>query len=247
LLPHPAAGDIFQNQNFQNEKTSVQIIPVIDLMGGCVVHAKRGQRDQYQPIQTPLCQGATPEAVIDGLLNLHSFKTFYIADLDALTGKKPQWDIVERLQCHYPTLDFWLDQGWGEAVGRAVPVIGTESLNGERVQQLSSLQGQFILSLDFSEDRLLGESSVLDDIRLWPDKVIVMSLSYVGAGEGPDFQRLREIQSRQPDKALIAAGGVRHAGDLLRLKAMGVAGVLLASALHSGAVGPLVLRELERG
>lgn len=221
----------------------MQIIPVIDLMGGCVVHARRGQRDSYLPIETPLCQGSTPHAVIDGLLALHPFTTLYVADLDALTGKGQHRALLERLQRDYPLLRFWLDQGWAEPVGCAVPVIGSESLDESRIQQLPSLQDPFILSLDFMADRLLGEKSLLDDTSLWPATVIVMSLSRVGAGEGPDFQRLQEFKARQPGKTLVAAGGVRHADDLKRLEDLGVGGVLLASALHSGALSQSVLRE----
>lgn len=220
----------------------MQIIPVIDLMGGLVVHAKRGLRESYRPIASPLCRGSTAHAVIDGLLRLHPFTTLYIADLDALTGSGNHRGLLERLQADYPGLGFWVDQGWSAPVGRAAPVVGSESLAG-KAGLLAGLGGQFILSLDFMGGRLLGEESLLEDAALWPDTVIAMSLARVGSGEGPDFGRLREIKTRWPEKNLVAAGGVRHGEDLAGLEAAGAAGVLLASALHSGAIGPKVLRE----
>jgi len=39
------------------------IIPVIDLLNGKVVHAKYGNRAQYQPLQSPLVDSCEPLAV----------------------------------------------------------------------------------------------------------------------------------------------------------------------------------------
>lgn len=140
-------------------------------------------------------------------------------------------------------MQFWLDQGWAGPVGQAVPVIGSESLGGRQITLLPELRKKFILSLDFLGERLLGEQSLLNDESLWPKTAIVMSLSRVGAGEGPDFPRLKELRKQHPGKTLIAAGGVRHTEDLRRLEDLGVGGVLLASALHSGAISREDLQE----
>jgi len=229
----------------------VQVIPVIDLMKGQVVHAKKGQRDSYRPIQTPLCKGSSPRAVIDGLLSLHGFDTLYVADLDALTGAGGHSGLLEGLQRDYPSLEFWIDQGlplFGppDMASNGVRVVGSESLDGGRLKWLQSLGSDFILSLDFLAESILGEKSLLDDSRLWPDRVIIMSLSRVGANQGPDFERLKAFRTRHPDKHFVAAGGVRDAADLKRLDALGVGGVLLASALHTGALAPSDLRSYSR-
>lgn len=214
----------------------MRVIPVIDLLDGHVVHAQQGQRERYRPIQSPLCRGSAPHAVIDALLGLHGFTTLYVADLDALMGKGGQRGLLERLQHDYPGLRFWVDQGLAAPVGRAVAVVGSESLDEAGIKQLPSLEG-CILSLDFIGERLLGAQSLLQNPELWPEKIIIMSLSRVGASAGPDFGRLAEFRAAWPNKRFIAAGGVRHAEDLRQLDALGMAGVLLASALHSGAVG----------
>ena len=39
----------------------MKLIPVIDLKAGEVVHARRGDRDNYRPIVSPLCRGSRPE------------------------------------------------------------------------------------------------------------------------------------------------------------------------------------------
>jgi phosphoribosylformimino-5-aminoimidazole carboxamide ribotide isomerase len=64
--------------------------------------------------------------------------------------------------------------------------------------------------------------------------VIVMTLAVVGGDAGADMDRLADIKRRAPDVMLYAAGGVRGASDLMRLKQAGTRGVLVASALHAG-------------
>jgi phosphoribosylformimino-5-aminoimidazole carboxamide ribotide isomerase len=61
-----------------------------------------------------------------------------------------------------------------------------------------------------------------------------MTLARVGSGAGPDLERLRTIRLAAARPAIFAAGGVRDASDLAELKRIGIAGVLVASALHDG-------------
>ena len=62
----------------------MQIIPVIDVMGGIVVHASGGDRAHYQPLKSILTSSCDPFEVITDLLAWHDFKKVYIADLDAI-------------------------------------------------------------------------------------------------------------------------------------------------------------------
>ena len=64
----------------------MQIVPVLDLKGGVVVHARRGQRAEYAPLQSPLVDGSEPVAVARALCALCRTSTLYVADLDALAG-----------------------------------------------------------------------------------------------------------------------------------------------------------------
>lgn len=228
----------------------MEIIPVIDLMNGLVVHARRGRREEYRPIESPLCRDSDPEAVVEGLLGLHGFETFYVADLDALMGKGRQSAVLERLKRAFPRLSFWVDQGWSDheeqqafsTDRRILRVIGSESLTGESLPFLERSREPFILSLDFSGGGLMGPVRLLDRPDLWPATVILMSLAHVGGTEGPDFPRAGEFRRRHPERRWVAAGGVRDAGDLARLEALGFSAVLMASALHSGVVDSGVLR-----
>lgn len=220
----------------------MELIPVIDLMGGVVVHARRGARDAYRPIETPLSASAAPLDVADGLLALGAFRTLYIADLDAIAGTGGHDGVLAGLAARHPALALWVDAGevFPGALARRVaqgpgrPVIGSESLAGIDDAVAALAAGGGLLSLDYGPEGPRGPSELHAGAGLWPDAVIVMTLARVGAGQGPDLERLAGILARAGGRRVYAAGGVRDVSDLHRLAGLGVAGVLLASALHDG-------------
>jgi uncharacterized protein related to proFAR isomerase len=75
-------------------------------------------------------------------------------------------------------------------------------------------------------------------------EAIVLDLARVGSGAGPDVGLIAEIHAAVPDLQLLAGGGVRDAADLRALGDAGAAGALVATALHSGVIGPRELAEL---
>jgi phosphoribosylformimino-5-aminoimidazole carboxamide ribotide isomerase len=220
------------------------IIPVLDLKGGQVVHARAGERARYQPIRTPLATSSEPRAVLDGLLSLAPFRRVYIADLDAIEGRGDHRAVVAELALRHPDVDFWLDGGFASAAEaaaaraeRVAPVLGSESLRdaaalSEAVDRLG--RSNCVLSLDYRGERFVGPVAVEASAEFWPDHIIAMTLARVGSGAGPDTARLAQVQRRAGARQLFAAGGVRDAVDIERLAAMGVAGALVASGLHDG-------------
>ena len=215
-------------------------------MDGQVVHARRGQRETYAPLRSPLSPSADPAAVVAGLLRLFPFQTIYIADLDALQGKPPQTALIAELVQGLPAVTFWLDAGApaaGPAHGPQVaPVLGSEALRDDNLERLTDLGPEAILSLDFYHGRLLGPARLLEQPALWPERIILMNLSQVGSLEGPDVAGAAHFIRHHPRHRWIAAGGVRDAGDLATLARSGVAAVLVASAIHNGAIDAGSLR-----
>src|ERR1700728_4537920 len=61
-------------------RLALQVIPVIDLMDGEVVHARRGHRGSYGRLESPLSPTSDPVDVIRGLLSVYPFPTLYVAD-----------------------------------------------------------------------------------------------------------------------------------------------------------------------
>lgn len=233
----------------------MQLIPVIDLKGGIVVHARRGARDTYAPLSTPLAASCAATDVVRGLLALAPFRTLYIADLDAITRMGDNAAAIAGLRRDFPQLELWVDAGdaTAEAVraraaaGQGISVMGTETLDGAAAVRAAQAAGPLVLSLDSNAAGPLGPQAVHADAALWPSRVIVMTLARVGSGEGPDLDAVRRVRARHPEGAVFAAGGVRGPQDLEALAAAGAAGVLVATALHDGRIGPEAARRWALG
>ena len=221
----------------------MEIIPVIDLKGGQAVHARKGERQAYRPVKSPLCPDSAPLAVVRSYLELYPFRRLYVADLDAILRQGDNRAALDAMAAAHPELTFWVDSGLGDAAayerwragGLGVPVIGSESLDDpDLLVRLAASRTRFVLSLDFQGDRFLGPADLATRPDLWPDDLIVMTLARVGSGAGPDLARLAAIAAAAPGRRLFAAGGLRDAADLTALARAGAAGTLVASALHDG-------------
>ncbi|MCQ8181668.1 HisA/HisF-related TIM barrel protein [Methylomonas sp. SURF-1] len=219
----------------------MQIIPVIDLKDGLVVHASGGDRSRYRPIHlhSQIVGGSSIEEVVSGLLELYAFSAFYIADLNAIERNGSHRSILEPLLSRYPAVDFWLDNGLQPRSLTPNPAPNLRTVIGTETQsEPTDLSGSAtILSLDFKNNQALGNPAWLDLPQYWPDTVIAMTLDQVGANRGPDFARLDSLRRVHPGSRWIAAGGVRGIDDLHSLAATGLSGVLIASALHNGSIG----------
>jgi len=225
----------------------MEIIPVIDLKGGQAVHARQGQRDAYRPVRSPLCPDSAPLAVVQAYRAVYPFRSLYVADLDAIQGDGDNSASVAAIAQAFPDLKLWLDSGFvQEAVCRSWLdqdlghlVLGSESQSETALLErlLKGGAGQVVLSLDFRGARFMGPPALLEQCALWPDRVIVMTLARVGSGSGPDLERLAAIKARAGARRVYAAGGLRDAADLTALRKLGIAGVLVATALHDGRIG----------
>jgi phosphoribosylformimino-5-aminoimidazole carboxamide ribotide isomerase len=222
----------------------MEVIPVLDLKGGSVVHARMGQRSQYRPIETPLSSSSHPVDVARGLLSIFPFATFYVADLDAIEGLGSNDAALAQLQAAFPAVALWVDNGmadlararrWLDA-GWGQLVLGSESQSDDTLVRALAADDRVVLSLDYRADAFQGPAALLGDAANWPDRVIAMTLARVGSAAGPDLQRLAAIKARARAKRVYAAGGVRNADDLFALARAGIAGALVASCLHSGAL-----------
>lgn len=131
----------------------MQIIPVIDLMGGQVVHGIAGNRSAYRPVASSLAPSPDPRAVARGFAQLGA-RQCYVADLDSLAGGTVDWDSLAKIAAE--GLGLLLDVGCsspaaapalrGEAAARAITgrieqwIVPLESVSDPR--DLRSLFGQ---------------------------------------------------------------------------------------------------------
>jgi len=210
------------------------------------VRARAGDRENYPPLESPLVASPEPVAALAGLLALHPFRAAYVADLDAIERGRPNAAAIAAMAAATPGVELWLDGGVATeaaaaamlALGAGRVVVGSESQAGDLgiARRLADAGRSAALSLDFRGDAFLGPPALLADAGLWPDVVVVMTLARVGGATGPDFERLAAVRARAGDRRVFAAGGVRGPHDLEALAAAGLAGVLVASALHDGRI-----------
>ena len=63
----------------------MKVIPVLDLLNGCVVHGIAGMRSSYRPIEnSAITNSIVPIDVVRSFEKKFGFKSFYMADLDLI-------------------------------------------------------------------------------------------------------------------------------------------------------------------
>lgn len=227
------------------------VIPVLDLKDGVVVHARAGKyaragkRAEYRPIATPFGPPHDAITIARALLGITFSPALYIADLDAILGRGNNFELCRALAIAFPDTDLWIDAGFSDASDCAfwLPIGATLVIGSETVASLeawNNIRASFgrsvVLSLDFDEQGLRGPRDLIANPALWPERLILMSLGRVGTEKGPDLARLEEAQLLAGDRAVFVAGGVSDLEDIALVAGAGAKGVLVATALHSGAV-----------
>lgn len=228
------------------------VVPVIDLKDGGVVHARAGKqaragkRADYRPIATPFGPPHDALAIARALLGITFSPVLYIADLDSILGRGNNFELVQALSDAIPGTDLWIDAGFSNLDDCAfwLPLGATLVIGSETIASLDewkAMRGSFgrnlILSLDFDEQGLRGPKELMSEPDLWPDRVILMSLGRVGTETGPDLELLRKAIAGAGGRHVYVAGGIATKDDVAMVMDAGARGVLVATALHSGAIG----------
>lgn len=246
----------------------MRIIPVLDLLGGQVVHARRGERERYRAVQSVLCDSAEPVSVAKAFRERLGLSEIYIADLDAIQGKVQPGhrEVIETL-AKQDGFNILLDAGVAEAsgaqgllaLGVGKVVIGAETLtewDALRVLATHLPAEQLVFSLDMRGGKMLSrcrELAALEPIEVlellqeagWRE-VILLDLERVGSGRGVDQELVARARAKFPEVSLLVGGGVNGMEALLALEALGVAGVLMATALHRGTINAQQIKALAR-
>lgn len=230
----------------------MRIIPVMDLMGGKVVHAVRGQREQYKPIESTLTRFSDSVSIAMAFKNL-GLKELYIADLDAIRSVGHNMGFIEQIAAR-SHMDIMLDAGFRRADevkayakrGIRKIVLATETLESlkEVSKTVDRFGAQVVASIDFKFSQVISQSGALqltvgELVKEFEangsSEILVLSLDRVGTGQGPDYSSLKEVLEHATVPVLVG-GGVRNVEDILRLGRQGVSGVLVATALHRGII-----------
>lgn len=240
----------------------MQVIPVLDLRGGIAVLARAGRRHEYPPLVSPWVGGPDPATVITTIRSRFGLHTFYVADLDAIEETGSNLAAVAAL-AEDPRVTLMVDAGTSTVVGarRVMEAGGARVIIGsETLESLDALQEllrclpatSLVFSLDVRNGQVLsrcealrGEPPPQAARRLTGQGIrtlIVLELSRVGMGAGPDLRLLERVRDAAGDAALIAGGGIRGIDDLVALERLCFSGALVGTALSSGALKPEDLR-----
>jgi phosphoribosylformimino-5-aminoimidazole carboxamide ribotide isomerase len=239
----------------------MRVVGVIDLKDAAAVHAVRGERERYRPVRSVLAgEDGDPHALARAFRSKLGLDELYVADLDAIVGTGDNSASIGALARDARVM---VDAGVTEpararallALGAHRVIVGTETLSGPDAldRLLAELpDGRVILSVDLRDGRVLSPDAqlaglpALDAMSRLPRvrEAIVLDLARVGSGAGLDVGLIAAIHAAFPDVELLAGGGVRGVEDLRALQRAGAAGALVATALHSGVIGPRELAEL---
>lgn len=232
----------------------MKIIPVIDILNGTAVHAVKGKRSEYKPIESNLTKSINPQDVAEAFETL-GFKELYIADLDAIIDCTSNFGQLKQI-AEKSSLSIMVDAGVTSLeradqileTGVAKLIIGTETLSSKNfIDDVLRHFGRdrILVSLDLKNGKVLAQPTFngsTEPIQLIKDfktmgisQVIVLDLSRVGSGQGVDFDFLKKIIA-ETGIDIYVGGGVRDIKDLIDLKKIGVVGVLIATSLHNSKI-----------
>lgn len=225
----------------------MQVIPAIDLRGGCCVRLRQGDYDQETVFgDDPAAMAAHWEA--EGAARIH------LVDLDgARAGHPVNVDAVRAIldrvsvPCQLgggirdeATIDAWL------AAGLERVIVGTQALKDPAWFRAMAIKfpGRLVLGLDARDGRVatggwLDVSSVVaatlaeqfDDLPM--ASVVYTDIARDGTLEGPNLAATEALAVRLKTP-VIASGGVGSLEDLARLSALPIVACIVGRALYDG-------------
>ena len=235
------------------------IVGVIDLLDGRAVHARGGHRDQYQPIRSVAhmtIPDGDPVELARTYVDSLGVDELYVADLDAIRGRRPQDTVVTQLVRLGTPL--WLDAGISspERARQIVDlnvrrvIVGLETLpSWAALEDICSVvdSARVAFSLDLRDGAPVtsGDLPCDDAPHVMAARaaasgvgtIVVIDLARVGSGSGFNPALILRVRDAAPAVALAVGGGIRGPEDLDALAAAGCSAALVATALHDGRIG----------
>ena len=241
----------------------MRVIPVIDILKGKAVQAIMGERKKYQPIKTVLTPSPDPLDIAVAFKELFNFNELYIADLDAIQGSASNIEVIKKIS-NSTDLKLIIDAGVNNPqgatrilkAGAEKVIIATETLTS--IKQLEDCvktigKQKIVGSLDYKEERILTKSEEIMKLnpvqvaemfeRKEVSEIIFLELSRVGTLQGLETKILKEI-IQAVNIPVLTGGGIDSVREIIDLQNLGIAGVLVATALHKGKIRPEELQNV---
>jgi phosphoribosylformimino-5-aminoimidazole carboxamide ribotide isomerase len=232
-----------------------RIIPVIDILNSKAVHAKKGIRENYKPLRSKLFHSNNPSKIIKCLRYKYGFKEIYIADLDAIVKKKPNFKLLSKIS-KIPDIIILIDPGIATLDDVRVfsqydfekLILGLETLNNlEVISESIKLIGshKIIISIDMYNEKVstnikeLKNVSLIEIVKkienLGVNEIILLDLFMVGqklGGVPPLYLNIRNVFR----KKILVGGGIKEYKDIVTYSKYNFSGVLIGTALHDGTI-----------
>ena len=233
----------------------MRLIPVLDIRRGITVHAERGDRERYGPVQSCLTSSTDPLVMLEQFHAALGCDEVYVADLDALEQTGDNLGLFPALSSCSDGVQLLVDAGVRSAadarhlleIGVTRVVLASETSAGpNQVAEIGEEVGfgNVVCSLDLRERSVMWGTSA-SPLRN-PDEVlaslaaagvrsvIILEMDRIGAETGVDSHFLAPLIRRHRGMEILIGGGVRDIQDLLILQDIGAAGALVATAIHRG-------------
>jgi len=232
-----------------------RVIPVLDIKDSIAVHAKKGERAKYQPMNLKLIRSTNPIEIVEYLKSVCKFEEFYLADLDAITKLKPNFEILLKI-LDIPDVRVMIDPGIrnkGDLLKFSEIKLNKLILGLETVENIDVIKesleifghSKIIVSIDMYKEKIIsnvGQLRAQNSIQVVKEiedvgvkEVILLDLFRVGQKIGGIPPLYIKIQNNF-DGNLLIGGGIRNYDDLLMYKNREFSGVLIATALYDGSI-----------
>ena len=220
----------------------LQLLPAIDIASGQVIQSKN--------LSTSNISG-TPQQVIDYFVSKGT-KWIHLVDLDAAYSTGDNSDLIKNLTTAND-VEIQLSGGiinqasFSNALETKAKWInlstGTLTDLDWVKETLDLYPDRVCVSLDVVDERLIARGSGMVVGDLWNHleelnksgckRFVVTDNKTDGKMTGPNFDLLAKV-SDQSGAAIIASGGVSDLSDLVKLRQMGLEGVIVGKALYEG-------------
>ena len=219
----------------------MQIIPVIDLMNKMAVHGKSGNRDEYKPLKSVICNSANPIDVAMAYKE-RGAETIYIADLNFITGNGDNFEVIKEIDFVNKIVDIGVKRREDlENIKKILnkddkAIVATETLKDIELLK----EKDIVVSLDFKNGELLLDKNFkdysLDGILSYVREdtpLIILDISSVGTQRGINVGLIKYVLDKTNNPVYVG-GGIKGMEDLELCYNLGVDGVLIATAIHKG-------------
>ena len=237
-----------------------RVIPVLDIKNEQAVHAVAGIRSHYRPLQSILHPSCEPLELARAYRDLLDLRELYVADLDAISGQRPDPSLYRKLAGQ--DVDLWIDAGLKDVddldalvdldLDHTTIVVGLETAAGpDAVRAILDRidPSRVVLSLDLFEGvprlakgadwaatGLEGLARQILDLSVC--RLLLLDLARVGTGRGTGTgELLARLRESRPAVELSVGGGISGIEELIAVQTAGAAAALVGSALHDGRIG----------